>query len=105
MSHRYETLYTLVFQSINNILTQNGQYELNLITIKTGGEKGIINGINNTFTYFTRVSCWFHLKQNIFKNARESGLLSTKSIKINPKITKNFYLLTKFNTFSIIKGI
>ena len=33
MSHRYEILYELVFQSINNILTQKGHYELDLIKI------------------------------------------------------------------------
>jgi len=89
MSHRNEILYTLVFQSINNILTQNGHYKLNITIITTDAEKALINGINNTFTNITRVSCWFHLKQNLFKKARESGLLSTKSKKINPNITKN----------------
>jgi hypothetical protein len=89
MSHRYEILYTSVFQSIENKLILNGCYELNLTTITTDAEKGLINGINNTFTNITIVSCWFHLKQNLFKKTRESGLLSTKSKKINPNITKN----------------
>jgi len=62
MSHRNEILYTLVFQSINNILTQNRHYELNLTTITTDAEKALINGINNIFTNITLLSCWIHLK-------------------------------------------
>ena len=73
--------------NINNFI--NGHYKLNITTITTDAEKALINGINNTFTNITRVSCLFHLKQNLFKKARESGLLSTKSKKINSNITKN----------------
>ena len=35
------------------------------------------------FDNYTRIGCWFHLKQNLIRYARICGLMNNKNIDIN----------------------
>jgi len=88
MSNRYEELYNIVLQSIKTILTQYDIINLNIETITSDSEKALVNSLNNNFDDFQRVSCWFHMKQNIIKNAKQNGFFNPKSKFIDVTITK-----------------
>ena len=89
MSHKNQQLYNLALQSVKTILTQYDIYTLKIETITTDGEGALINALNNNFSGYQRVSCWFHLKQDIIKNAKHYGLFNKKSKVINPNIAKD----------------
>ena len=89
MSHKNQQLYNLVFQSVNNIWTQYDIYLLKIETITSDAECALINALNNNFSSFQRVSCWFHLKQDLIKNPKKYGLFNKKPKVINPNITKD----------------
>ena len=74
MSQKNQQLYNLALQSVKTILTQYDIYTLKIETITTDGEGALINALNNNFSGYQRVSCWFHLKQDIIKNAKFYGL-------------------------------
>ena len=63
-------------------MTQNYLYKINIDTITTDQETALINAINNTFENIQRISCWFHLKQDLLREARVLGLLNKKIIKL-----------------------
>ena len=81
LSNKTEMLYDLAFKSLRRILTQNDLYKLNIQTITTDTEVALINAINSNFNEAQRIGCWFHLKQDLIRNARTMGLLN-KEIKI-----------------------
>ena len=83
MRNKTEVLYDVIFKSIYNILNQNDIYELEFNTITTNTEIALINDLNYIFKNFTRIGCWFHLNQDIIRNARTYGLLNTKSKSID----------------------
>ena len=87
MSNKTEIMYNMVFLSIKKIITQNNLYKLNIITITTDQEAALINAIINTFENIQRISCWFHLKQDLLREARVLGLLNKKNEKINIETT------------------
>ena len=85
MSNKTEILYNLVFRSIKNILTQQDIYNLNIIIITTNSELALINAIHNNFPNSQRIGCWFHLKQDLMREAKILGLLNHKNKKTNPE--------------------
>ena len=87
MSNKTEILYHLIFKSIIRILTQNDIYTLEIKTITTDTETALINAVTTTFTNTQRIGCWFHLKQELLREARILGLLNKKNKKINIDIT------------------
>ena len=87
MSNRTELLYDLIFKSISRIITQQEIYKLDFISITTDTELALINAINNNFPETKRLGCWFHLSQDLIREARIMGLLNSKSNKINVNIT------------------
>ena len=87
MSNKTEILYDLVFKSFKKILTQNGIYLLNIKTITSDSENAIVKAINNNFPNSQRIGCWFHLKQDLLRQAKIFGLLNPKNDKINPETT------------------
>ena len=68
-------------------MTQNNLYKLNVETITTDQEIALINAINNTFENIQRISCWFHLKQDLLRETRVLGILNKKNNKINIETT------------------
>ena len=87
MSNRTEISYDLFFKSIIRILTQNNIYILDIKTITTDTEFALINAIKINFPKSQRIGCWFHLKQDLMREARVLGLFNPKNDKINPEIT------------------
>ena len=87
MSNKTEILYNMVFKSVKNILTQNNIYKLQIITITTDTETSLINAINNNFDNIHKIGCWFHLKQDLIREARVTGLLNKKNKSINIEVT------------------
>ena len=70
ISNRIEISYDLVFNSIKRILTQNQIYSLDIKTITTDTELALINSIKINFPNSKRIGCWFHLKQDLMKEAK-----------------------------------
>ena len=87
MFNKIENLYDLVFKSIKRILTQYNQYKINIITITTDIEIPIINALDYNSDNYTRIGCWFHLKQNLIRYARICGLMNNKNKKIDINTT------------------
>ena len=87
MSNKTEILYNMVFISVKNLITQNNIYKLQIITITIDTELALINAINNNFDNIHRIGCWFHLKQDLIREARVTGLLNKKNKSINIEIT------------------
>ena len=87
MSNKSEILYDLVFKSILRILTQNNLYKISYQTITTDTEAALINAINANFNESQRIGCWFHLKQDLIRNARTMGLLNKRNKDIDINIT------------------
>ena len=86
-------LYDLAFKSVKRILTQNGLYQLNIQTITTDTEAALINAINANFNESQRIGCWFHLKQDLIRNARTMGLLNKRNKDIDINMT--FEIITQ----------
>ena len=80
-------MYDIVFRSIYRILSQNNMYNLNIKTITTDTELALINAINSNFKETQRIGCWFHLKQDLIRNARILGLLNKKNKEIDINYT------------------
>ena len=81
MSQKNQQLYNFALQSVKTILTQYDIYTLKIETITTDTEGALIKALNNNFSDYQRVSCWFHLKQDVIKNAKHYGLIE-KSPKL-----------------------
>ena len=79
MSNKYEILYNLIMQSIKDILTQFNNYNIIIDTITTDAEEALVNSIKNNFNNTQRLSCLFHLKQDIILNAKAYGLINKNS--------------------------
>ena len=75
------------FKSVKNLLTQNYIFKLQIITITIDTEPALINAINNNFGMINRIGCWFHLKQDLIREARVTGLLNKKNKNINIEAT------------------
>ena len=87
MSNKTEILYDMVFKSVIRILTQNYIYKLNINTITTDTELALINAIQMNFPNTQRIGCWFHLKQDLLREARILGLLNNKNKNINSELS------------------
>ena len=87
MSSKTETMYDLIFNSIIRILTQQKIYELNINTITTDTELALINSVQNNFRNSKRIGCWYHLHQDLIREAKIIGLFNSKSKNINVNTT------------------
>ena len=83
----------MAFKSLKRILTQNELYQLNIKTITTDTEVALINAINANFQETQKIGCWFHLKQDLIRNARIMGLLNKRNKDIDINIT--FEIITQ----------
>ena len=93
LSNKSEMLYDLAFKSVKRIITQNGLHQINIQTITTDSEASLINAINANFNETQRIGCWFHLKQDLIRNARIMGLLNKRNKDIDINIT--FEIITQ----------
>ena len=87
MTNKTEILYDLIFKSVKRIITQQNIYSLNILTITTDTEIALINAVNNNFPHVTRIGCWFHLNQDLIREAKIMGLFNSKNKEIDANIT------------------
>ena len=87
MTNKTEILYDLIFKSVKRIITQQNIYSLNILTITTDTEIALINAVNNNFPNVTRIGCWFHLNQDLIREAKIMGLFNSKNKEIDANIT------------------
>lgn len=80
-------------QSIIAILTQFNNYNIIIDTITTDAEEALVNPIKNNFNNTQRLSCLFHLKQDIILNAKAYGILNKNSKLFN--LTETEDLITE----------
>ena len=60
---------------------------MNINTITTDTELALINAVHNNFPNTTRIGCWFHLNQDLIREAKTYGLFNSKSKEIDSNIT------------------
>ena len=82
MRNKTEILYDLIFKSVIRIISQQNVYTLNILTITTDTEIALINAVNNNFPKVTRIGCWFHLNQDLIREAKIMGLFNKKIKKL-----------------------
>ena len=87
MTNRTEILYDLIFKSVIRIITQQKSYTLNILTITTDTELALINAVHNNFPTANKIGCWFHLNQDLIREAKIMGLFNKQNKDIDPNIT------------------
>ena len=87
MTNRTEILYDLIFKSVIRIITQQKSYTLNILTITTDTELALINAVHNNFPTANRIGCWFHLNQDLIREAKIMGLFNKQNKDIDANIT------------------
>ena len=87
MTNKTEILYDLIFKSVKRIITQQNIYSLHILTITRDTEIALINAVNNNFPNVTRIGCWFHLNQDLIREAKIMGLFNSKNKEIDANIT------------------
>ena len=68
MNEKYLNLYDIVFNSIFNLITNNGKIDINVISVVTDTEIALINSIRKYFPNTQRIACFFHYNQDILRN-------------------------------------
>ena len=87
MSNKTEILYDLIFKSLKRIISQQNIYDLTFKTITTDTEIALINAVERNFDKIKRKGYWFHLSQDLIREARLMGLLNSKSKDIDINLT------------------
>ena len=82
MNGKKEEYYDLVFKDILDIVTFQKKFSININTIVTDTEKGLINIIKKYFPTSKRISCLYHYKQDLIRNLRSYGLYKKQIMKI-----------------------
>ena len=95
MSNKTEILYDLIFKSVKRILTQFNLYKLQIESITTDSEIALINSVNNNFENSKRIGCWFHLNQDLIREAKTIGLLNKKNENVN--IDSTYEVITQLS--------
>ena len=62
------------FRDVIEIITIRKKYPINIRTIVTDTETGLINIIKKYFPYSERISCLYHYKQDLIRNLLSYGL-------------------------------
>ena len=70
----------MIFKSIIKILKQNNIYSLDIKAITTDIGIVLIISIKTNPLKTRKVECWFHLKQNLIKEAKILGLYNIKNV-------------------------
>ena len=99
MSNKTEILYDLIFKSLIRIITQQNIYDISFRTITTDTEAALINAVERNFDKIKRIGCWFHLSQDLIREARLMGLLNSKNKNIGINIT--YEIITQFTLLPI----
>ena len=87
MLNKTEILYDLVFKAVIRLIMYQNIFKLEFQTITTDTENVLINSVTNNFPEVHRLGCWFHLNQDLIREASTMGLFNRKNKKIDPEIT------------------
>ena len=60
-------LYNYVLESIINILNPHKKFKLEIETIVSDQEQGLVNAVEANFPNVHRISCLFHYKQDLLR--------------------------------------
>ena len=71
LNGKEEIYYDIIFEVLNNIITQNNSYSLSYDIIVTDLERALVNVVKKYFPNTYRISCLFHLKQDLLSKIRE----------------------------------
>ena len=63
--------YEEIFKNIKSILSFGKKYKMNIKTITTDNEQALINVVTKYFPNSQRISCYFHYKQSLERNAKK----------------------------------
>ena len=74
-SNKTEFIYNDSIKSFKNILTNDNEKEINLVTITLDLENKLINSVSNIFPNIRIIGCYFHHKQCLRRYAQKLGLL------------------------------
>ena len=107
MNSKTESTYDLVLENVYKLINIGLKTKKIFKCITTDNELGLINSIHKIFPKSFRISCWFHMKQNLVKRARIIGLTKEtyekgtnnviNSIGLIPLIYNgNIYLFKKY---------
>ena len=87
MLNKTEILYDLVFKAVIRLIMYQNIFKLEFQTITTDTENALINAVTNNFSEVHHLGCWFHLNQDLIREARTMGLFNSKNKKIDTEIT------------------
>ena len=74
--------YEEIFKNIKSILSFGKKYKMNIKTITTDNEQALINVVTKYFPNSQRISCYFHYKQSLERNAKKMGLCKKQYIEV-----------------------
>ena len=86
MNNKKESTYDLTFDNVTRLINMGFRKIKYFKTITTDNEIALINSVKKYFPNIIRISCWFHLKNNLEKKARSLGLKKKKIFKIQKKL-------------------
>ena len=86
LNSKKELLYNYVLESIINILNPHKKFKLEIETIVTDQEQGLVNAVEANFPNAHRISCLFHYKQDLLRAIKSYGLYKKENKDVSNKI-------------------
>ena len=93
MNGKKEIFYNVVFESIINIITDFRKIDIEINSVVSDSEKGLINTITKYFPNAQRISCYFHYTQDIVRNLKSYGLYKKEDKEVSDIIIKDLSML------------
>ena len=93
MNSKTESTYDLVLENVYKLINIELKTKKIFKCITTDNELGLINSIHKIFPKSFRISCWFHMKQNLVKRAKIMGLTKETYEKDTNKVINSIGLL------------
>ena len=93
MNSKTESTYDLVLENVYKLINIGLKTKKIFKCITTDNELGLINSIHKIFPKSFRISCWFHMKQNLVKRARIMGLTKETYEKGTNNVINSIVLL------------
>lgn len=86
---KYESTYIEILKSFKNIITNENNTQLKVITITTDFEEGLINAVKIVFPEVRHVGCLFHYVKNLRLRMSKLGLFAKGKKEIFYELFKN----------------
>ena len=87
MNKKNNIIYSKVFESLYDIITENNNLVINVKYIITDSEYALVNNIKKYFPNTIHISCYYHYKKDIISNIKKYGLY-----KKNDKFTSDLII-------------